>query len=94
MLTKTSSESYGPLPGWYAISVMILRGCLWTVNDGHGGSISLDLPYYTYFLRFRPVAMAGYSIFIYHITLEDANRVRREMGLPLLTEKPSSEDAS
>jgi hypothetical protein len=26
--------------------------------------------------------MAGYSICIYHITLEDANRVRRELGLP------------
>lgn len=26
--------------------------------------------------------MAGYSIYIYHITLEDANRLRRELGLP------------
>jgi prepilin-type N-terminal cleavage/methylation domain-containing protein len=26
--------------------------------------------------------MAGYSIYIYHITLEEANRVRREFGLP------------
>lgn len=92
--TKISSESFGPQPGWYAISVMILRGCPWSLSDGKGGSIFLDLPYYTYFLRFRPVAMAGYSIYIYHITLEDANRVRREMGLPLLQEKPSAEDAS
>jgi hypothetical protein len=29
--------------------------------------------------------MAGYSIYIYHITLEDANRVRRDLGLPDLT---------
>ena len=28
--------------------------------------------------------MAGYSIYIYHITLDDANRVRRELGLPEL----------
>jgi hypothetical protein len=28
--------------------------------------------------------MAGYSIYIYHITLEDANRVRRGLGLPEL----------
>jgi hypothetical protein len=25
--------------------------------------------------------MAGYSIYIYHVTLEDANHVRRELGL-------------
>jgi len=30
------------------------------------------------------VARAGYSIFIYHITPEAANRVRHEMGLPPL----------
>jgi hypothetical protein len=35
-----------------------------------------------YFLNFEPVATAGYSIYIYHITMEDANRVRHEMGLP------------
>jgi hypothetical protein len=31
--------------------------------------------------------MIGYSIYIYHITPEDANRVRQEMGLPELKEK-------
>ena len=28
--------------------------------------------------------MAGYSIYIYHITIDEANRVRRELGLPEL----------
>ncbi len=28
--------------------------------------------------------MAGYSIYIYHMTLDEANRVRRELGLPEL----------
>jgi hypothetical protein len=28
--------------------------------------------------------MAGYSIYIYHISLDEANRVRRELGLPEL----------
>lgn len=41
---------------------------------------------YEHFLHFEPVAMAGYSIYIYHITLDDANRVRRELGLPELPE--------
>jgi hypothetical protein len=25
--------------------------------------------------------MAGYSIYIYHLSLEDANRARRDLGL-------------
>jgi hypothetical protein len=49
---------------------------------------------YSYFQHFQPIAKAGYSIFIYHFTLEDANRLRREWGLPLLSEKTSSEGAS
>jgi hypothetical protein len=36
---------------------------------------------YGYFLQFRPVAMAGYSIYIYHLSPEDANRARRDLGL-------------
>jgi hypothetical protein len=31
--------------------------------------------------------MAGYSIYIYHITLEEANRVRRELGLAELSQE-------
>jgi 4-amino-4-deoxy-L-arabinose transferase-like glycosyltransferase len=59
----------GPLPGWYAMSVNEIR--------------SQDQQY-EYFLRFRPVATAGYSIYIYDIGLDEANRVRRELGLPEL----------
>ncbi len=39
---------------------------------------------YTYFERFRPIAKAGYSIFIYRITPEEADAARREMDLPPL----------
>jgi len=65
-------ERPGPKPGWYAISVNELHR-----RDHH----------YDYFLRFEPVAMAGYSIYIYHVTLEEANRVRQEFGLPELGDK-------
>jgi len=61
-----ATDRFGPQPGWYAVSVNSLRD--------HGGE-------YAYFLRFRPVATAGYSIYIYHITTEEANRVRRELAL-------------
>lgn len=91
---KTSAEGFGPKPGWYAISVMILHGDHFSLRDGHGGSIFVDQPYYTYFQHFRPVAMAGYSIYIYHITLEDANRLRHKWGLPLLTEKSTYSEGS
>jgi hypothetical protein len=59
----------GPLPGWYAVNVTRLR-------EGSGG--------FAYFFRFRPVGHAGYSIYIYHITREQANRVRQELRLPEL----------
>lgn len=58
-----------PTPGWAAISVQNLHG-----RDRR----------YRYFLRFTPVATAGYSIYIYHITPGEADRVRRELGLPPL----------
>jgi hypothetical protein len=56
----------GPRPGWHALSVNTIRA-----RDGR----------YAYFGRFEPVATAGYSIAIYHVTLEEANRVRRDLGL-------------
>jgi len=55
----------GPVPGWFAASVYQI----------HGETREIE-----YFLEFEPVAMAGYSVYIYHITLEDANRVRRLLG--------------
>jgi 4-amino-4-deoxy-L-arabinose transferase-like glycosyltransferase len=58
-----------PTPGWHAVSVNELRH-----PTGRCA----------YFLGLRPVAMAGYSIYIYHVTLEEANRARRARGLPEL----------
>jgi hypothetical protein len=56
----------GPLPGWYAVFVGRLRD-----RDAQ----------YAYFSRFKPVATGGYSVYIYHISSEEANRVRAELGL-------------
>jgi hypothetical protein len=60
-----SKDQLGPRRGWYALSVNYIYA-----RDHH----------YRYFLHFEPVAMAGYSIYIYYLTLEDANRVRREVA--------------
>ena len=56
----------GPQPGWFATTI-------------YGFSIQKQSRYFLD--HFKPVAHAGYSIYIYHITLDDANRVRRELGL-------------
>ena len=68
----------GPQPGWHAVSVTHLRD---------------RSRRYAYFLNFEPVAMAGYSIYIYHVTLDEANRVRRELGMEeLRTESGEREE--
>jgi hypothetical protein len=65
----TSPEQRGPQPGWFAIGVNRL------VDPSRA---------YAYFLELEPVGRAGYSIYIYHVTLDDANRLRRAYGLPEL----------
>lgn len=51
-------------PGWYAVSVNHLRQ-----------DFRMRRPAYARFLRAKPVAMAGYSVYIYHITEDDALRL-------------------
>jgi hypothetical protein len=72
MVDNSDAGTFGPLPGWYAVSVK---------------EIYARSHKYRYCLYFEPVAMAGYSIYIYQIALDGANRVRREVGLPRLTAK-------
>jgi hypothetical protein len=65
----TTDDELGPRPGWYALGVTRLRE-----RDRR----------FEYFLRFEPAAMAGYGMYIYQVSEEDAARVRRELGLPAL----------
>ncbi|MGO8747045.1 MAG: hypothetical protein ACLQNE_13740 [Thermoguttaceae bacterium] len=69
LVDRTNPATFGPMPGWYALSV----------NEIYGRSRQ-----YRYFLHFEPVAVAGYSIYVYHIKMDEANRVRREFGMPEL----------
>jgi hypothetical protein len=70
-------EELGPKPGWYALSVNYIYG-----RDR----------LYRYFLNFEPTAMAGYSIYIYYIMPEQANRVRTELGMEELKRGEGSEE--
>jgi hypothetical protein len=67
----------GPEPGWFAVSVNHVYG--YRHSD-------IDEPLYTYFQKLKPAATAGYSIYIYHVTLEEANTLRVQLGLPPLAE--------
>jgi len=68
-----------PTPGWYAVDVNYVAGNPFRVGTQPGAPT--PGPYW-YFQEFTPVAKAGYSIFIYHVTAEEANRVRTQLGLP------------
>ena len=81
------SELVGPQPGWHAVSVTLLRGYRLQVPNGQGGSDFYESNL-SYFLKFKPIATAGYSIWIYHISQEECNRVRPDLGLQLLPAGP------
>lgn len=80
--------SYGPLPGWHAIGVNLLHGFPRRVYPFPGWAGEANRPYYECFDRFSPVARAGYSVLIYRISLDEANAIRRELGLPELAAAP------
>ncbi len=69
------------------MSANFVYGMGFRVYDGTGGKEVVPDRAYTYFQHFRPVAKAGYSIFIYHISPEEADEVRGRLGLPLLGEE-------
>ena len=71
MVGMDESSSSSVVPGYYAISVNELRA---------------RSRKNTRFLQVAPVATAGYSIYIYHITLDDANRLRCDLGLSAMPE--------
>lgn len=76
--TGTAGQ-FGPKPGWYAANVNVLHGNSWP-----GRSAYPSLGFYGYLLEFQPVACVGHSILVYHLTADDANRVRAKLGLPTL----------
>ncbi len=65
------AEALGNSPGWYAVSVNFLHSHRYKTLDP---AAAVDL---SCFRRLRPAALAGYSIFIYHVTLDDAKGGRK-----------------
>lgn len=56
-----------PQPGWYAISANVARGLRSRVADAAGGYRYLDRSDLEPLFGVRPVAMAGYSIYVYYV---------------------------
>jgi hypothetical protein len=90
---ESSSDEPGPQPGWFALSVNRLHGIRHVAApDGNGGWKYAEPHDYQYFLRSSPVAMAGYSIYIYHFDSAEANRIRRELGLGELSDHTAANE--
>ncbi len=66
---KYSLPPNSPEPGLHAISVNYLHGTSVPLHDGQGKMSYGDD--YSYFLQFKPVAMAGYGIYIYDLSVCD-----------------------
>ncbi|NQT14212.1 MAG: hypothetical protein HQ582_15765, partial [Planctomycetes bacterium] len=72
-----SPQDLGPWPGWHVVSVCQIRR---------------QSRRYRYFLEFTPVDRVAYSMNVYYITLEEANRVRRRIGLSELCRDDTTDD--
>jgi 4-amino-4-deoxy-L-arabinose transferase-like glycosyltransferase len=77
VIDAAKAVEFGPRAGWYAVNVNALHGDLWP-----GRSVFSRWGHYGYFLNFEPVAQAGYSIYIYHLTDAETRRVRKSLGVP------------
>jgi hypothetical protein len=75
----------GPQPGWYAVSVNFACGMGFPVYGENSQMVYIAYGAYLYFKEFTPVDRVGYSIWIYHILPEEADRVRARLGLPALS---------
>jgi len=64
----TEPPKQEPAVGWYAVSVNKLH-----CRKGD----------YEYFLHTKPVAMVGYSIYIYHLTESDVSRIKEQISQDL-----------
>ena len=75
----------GASPGFYAISINLLRGSALLARDGKSSPVLLQEPMLKYFRDLKPIDRAGYSILIYQIDSEQTIQINR-----CLAETPSN----
>jgi hypothetical protein len=71
------SGAMGPQPGWYAVSIGARCGQKFAAFDESGGLIFVPSGAYTYFELFEPEYRIGYTIAVYHVSANEAERARR-----------------
>lgn len=74
----------GPTAGFHAVSVSFVMGTAFWAYDGQGRLRFIPQGGYAYFQRFQPIGRIGHSIWLFSISIEEADAVRRELGLPPL----------
>lgn len=74
----------GPKPGYYAISVNLLRGMSFMLPDAVGRRALSRHSDYENFLPLKPIATAGFSIYIFLVDLRTANLWRQQLGFEVL----------
>ncbi|MGO8745482.1 MAG: ArnT family glycosyltransferase [Thermoguttaceae bacterium] len=72
----------GPAPGLQAVSANYLLGIPFPAPNAGGGQSNVPLNALVYYRQFDPIAVPGYSIYVYDLSVDEVNRVRGEMGLP------------
>lgn len=76
---EVPSTTDGPKPGRFALSVR---------------SLYSPTPDYSYFLTLPPVETIGRTIRIYELSLDDTNKIRIELGLPVLNDSSETKAKS
>lgn len=80
----TAQRTFGPVPGFYAISETLLAGDLMPVPDSEGTFRYFNQPVFTYLMSQKPIAKVGSGIAIYLLTEEQTNALRQQLKLPKL----------
>lgn len=78
MEIEYSVPSFEPREGWHAVSVNYVRGMGFPCWNGRGGKELVPEGAYSFFQRLTPVATPGYSIYVYHVTKHDVERLNNE----------------
>lgn len=86
-----TAEIVGPIPGLQAVSVSYIQGISFpTPDENVRDVIRVPAGAYRYYGHFRPIAKPAFSIWVFDLSVDEVNRVRLEMGLPVWREEDSS----
>lgn len=80
---EVSDRQFGPQPGWYAVGVSLLYGQEIDSWRNEYRMAEINPSECAFLHQLTPVDRVGYSIMIYHLTVAEAERLRKEYGYPI-----------